>query len=617
MSTSKCRLHQPSVPELTEPGRFALELFRFNERCAGLERTFGQWRQEFAEENRHALTAAVDQSRQCVDRLTTCESTVSKLVSDCAETMKSVGNMGTQVAKQFADSETQQRSAISKQSAETQQARAALESKLAVVSDTLKAVETSQRSMALSADTTAKHLADGQNQMQQLQQHLEERIREEHEGGQQSLQSLTSQLNALELKQDKKHHASTEHWQAAATQLDQQIIDATASMSGKMTELKASLKATADAVAAQSREADIRHDKQIKDVERALAQNGLEDQRRCQILEQSTMDKDKRVSEKLHELQVRLNDRMAENKQAMQEMQRATTTRIEIQEQGLQETIDRLQTEVASGTKAMALELERAQSAFGERHDDLQRELVHSMATVADDASRGTARVSQKLVELEDHLQSTTERLGDRVAEADRSAAADRVAIDRKHSTRSTALLERLQATHEIATSARDNAADGHERTSKLEQSCTERFSELRAHSDAATSALRADTDASFASTQAVIDTVAVQLTEKLSGQVEQLEAAVDQDLKPLMKTVGEMGETLVTVGEQAATADGTRTKLDLLQMDVTEVSDAAKALGEQANSDYDKLTALVDATSEEVQDLAVELSLCAAAIDV
>ena len=140
--------------------------------------------------------------------------------------------------------------------------------------------------------------------------------------------------------------------------------------SGKMTELKASLKATADAVAAQSREADIRHDKQIKDVERALAQNGLEDQRRCQILEQSTMDKDKRVSEKLHELQVRLNDRMAENKQAMQEMQRATTTRIEIQEQGLQETIDRLQTEVASGTKAMALELERAQSAFGERHDD-------------------------------------------------------------------------------------------------------------------------------------------------------------------------------------------------------------------------------------------------------
>ena len=29
------------------------------------------------------------------------------------------------------------------------------------------------------------------------------------------------------------------------------------------------------------------------------------------------------------------------------------------------------------------------------------------------------------------------------------------------------------------------------------------------------------------------------------------------------------------------------------------------------------KLTALVDATSEEVQDLAVEISLCAAAIDV
>ena len=243
-------------------------------------------------------------------------------------TAKTADATSSHVTKQFAEIDKRIRESHQVQDRATQQARAVLESKLDVVSDGLKAVETVQRALALKGDSTEKSVAESHSRMQTLQQHFEERVREEHESGQKTLQSVWGELNAQKVAQEKKHQAAEEHWQAVATKLDQQIVDATATIYGKLTDLKASLKSTADAIAEQSKEADVHHDRQIKEVERSLAQNGLEDQQRCQQLEQSMMDKDKRIAAQLHELQARLNDRMAENRQAMLDMQRAAAGKL-------------------------------------------------------------------------------------------------------------------------------------------------------------------------------------------------------------------------------------------------------------------------------------------------
>ena len=67
-------------------------------------------------------------------------------------------------------------------------------------------MEMAQRSLALKGDSTEKSIAESHTHMQQLQQHLEERVREEHENGQQSLHSLWGELNAQKVAQDAKSH---------------------------------------------------------------------------------------------------------------------------------------------------------------------------------------------------------------------------------------------------------------------------------------------------------------------------------------------------------------------------------------------------------------------------
>ena len=410
-------------------------------------------------------------------------------------TGKTADATSSHVTKQFAEIDKRIRESYQVQDRATQQARAVLESKVDVVSDGLKAVETAQRALALKGDSTEKSVAESHSRMQTLQQHFEERVREEHESGQKTLQSVWGELNAQKVAQEKKHQAAEEHWQAVATKLDQQIVDATATIHGKLTDLKASLKSTADAIAEQSKEADVHHDRQIKEVVRSLAQNGLEDQQRCQQLEQSMMDKDKRIAAQLHELQARLNDRMAENRQAMLDMQRAAAGKLSDQELEATEWRQTFAQELTAKTKAVTVALERAQASANERHDELQRELAGSVATITEEASRRSASVrppkltvafsqssyilmtyrvvaqlSGRVAELEDALLSSTERLSDRCEEIDKCSKAERAAIDRKHSTRSTALLERLNATHEIATSAQSSAAGGHERTGAFYQ---------------------------------------------------------------------------------------------------------------------------------------------------
>ena len=246
----------------------------FNDRCASIDRRFTQWGAEFSEQNRHALTQCESRVDGVSQRLETCESTMVKLVSECAEASKSVAHTSAHVTKQFAELDKRLRESHQAQDATTQNARSALDSKLAVVADGLAAMETSHRSLTLSADATTKTVADSQTQLQQLQQHLEERIRDEHENGQQSLQSLWSEVNAQKVHTDKRHRAAEEHWQMEISKVEQSITDNGLSTDSKIGDLKRFFSQETENVTSRMREADAQHDAKIKEVQDDLARNG-------------------------------------------------------------------------------------------------------------------------------------------------------------------------------------------------------------------------------------------------------------------------------------------------------------------------------------------------------
>ena len=155
--------------------------------------------------------------------------------------------------------------------------------------------------------------------------------------------------------------------------------------------------------------------------------------------------------------------------------------------------------------------------------------------------------------------------------------------------------------------------------TGKLEQLCDQRFKDARAALKSTTGALQEHTDAKFVATEAAIAKLGEDVTENLKRQVDQLQEAVESDLKPLMATVKGMGETLVAVGAQAATADGTRMKLDLLVMEVEEVKAAVKALDELSaptGEEFSFVESEVANIKDEVAELGVELSIVASTVD-
>lgn len=324
--------------------------------------------------------------------------------------------------------------------------------------------------------------------------------------------------------------------------------------------------------------------------------------------------------DRLAELQTPLNDRLAENKQAMQGLQSAALAAAARQETEATERHEAFVRDVTTSTKASERALERVQAASAERLDEVQREIASNHRDATESASRNAAALASRTSELEERLQATAERLGVRCQEIEKNSAADRAAIDRKHSTRTTALKKLLNDTAEIANDGKASAEKAHVLLGEKAQELRDRIDSAESALGATTAALQAQSDTKFAATQASIDKLGADVTENLMGQVERLQEAVDADLKPLMVTVKEMGETLATVGEQAATADGTKTKLDLLTMDVESISGAVRAMDElhaPTGEEFAEIESEMAVVKEDVQDLGVELSIVASTVDV
>ena len=126
---------------------------------------------------------------------------------------------------------------------------------------------------------------------------------------------------------------------------------------------------------------------------------------------------------------------------------------------------------------------------------------------------------------------------------------------------------------------------------------------------DAAVAAVDSAGDARHAAQMVRVEKLEADVTGKLMTSIEELEGSINKDLNPLLRTVDEISIKLVTVAEQAATADATATRLNLLQMDVKQIADDTKALVERGDRDFDDLSGRLDATTSEVQDLAVEFT--------
>lgn len=126
---------------------------------------------------------------------------------------------------------------------------------------------------------------------------------------------------------------------------------------------------------------------------------------------------------------------------------------------------------------------------------------------------------------------------------------------------------------------------------------------------DAAVAAVDSAADARDAAQTVRVNKLDADITTKIMTSIEELEGSVNRDLKPLLKTVDEIGIKLVTVAEQASTADTTATRLNLLQMDVKQIGDNTQTLIERSDRDFDELSSRLDATTTEVQDLALDFT--------
>ena len=151
-----------------------------------------------------------------------------------------------------------------------------------------------------------------------------------------------------------------------------------------------------------------------------------------------------------------------------------------------------------------------------------------------------------------------------------------------------------------------------HEKINKLEKADAALMLEMESKSiqmDAAVAAVDSAADARDAAQTVRIEKLEADVTGKLMTSIEELERSITKYLNPLLTTVDDIGIKLVTVAEQAATADATSTRLGLLQMDMKQLVDDTKALVDRGDRDFEDLSGRLDATTSEVQDLALEFT--------
>ena len=230
-----------------------------------------------------------------------------------------------------------------------------------------------------------------------------------------------------------------------------------------------------------------------------------------------------------------------------------------------------------------------------EEVERVEKSLSAVCSELIDELARANTQHAQASLEVKQELDRRAESIEGRMQEEDE-------AMVRKHTTH--------VARYDIEVEAQ------HGKNVELERADAALLLEVERKSiatDAAVGLVQSQAEGRHAAQVVRVEKLESDVTGKVLSSISELEGSINRDLKPLMATVDEMGVRLVSVGDQAATADGTATKLSLLVMDVEAIADAIKALdekGQVGEKEFDELCTRVDAVGDEVMELSNDLTL-------
>ena len=585
---------------------------QMGDRTAAIDRRFTQWGSEFSEQNRHSLEQSEARVDGATTRLDAAEATLAKVASLATETQTTAQATASSVTKLFADVDKRLREAHQDALGATDRARSQADARLSVLSDAVGALETSHRSLAQSADAHGKEVEQQRAQFAQEVASLAARHKADRESALSGIQQVTADVNAVKLSDEKRVRAAEEHFNASVSTLQQQLQDDTSRTGQQLGDLKRLLTDEIAGVMRLSKAADAEHDRRIKSVLDDIAQQNLEQDARCQELEGAMLDRDKAAGASMTELRATVNERIAESKTAMTEMEAAVVRRAAQVDDEMREKQAEEAREVAHSIKAIDRKIDRVQTNATDRADELERTMGSSHRDLVESASRSHAALATRASELEERLLVGQEKATEELRRVEDGSSEARDRIEQKFSARTTALLERLNTTTEVATAAKDRAEKAHELLAEAREALGNRIDQAAADAAAATAAVGAASEDRDQQLKASVQQLEAEMGVRITTAVETLEKSIESCDEKLAS----QAKTLEVVGEQAATAESTATRLELLKMDVEEASSSIKALDEQAAESEKRIDEKVDAVETELADLGVELSLVGSMVD-
>lgn len=296
------------------------------------------------------------------------------------------------------------------------------------------------------------------------------------------------------------------------------------------------------------------------------------------------------------------DERMKNQNEVLSELMQTTRTELILQDEALEvalrgqhEHFTAAVTDLSERHDIAVAEIEDRSVRTDEEVERVEKSFSTVCSELIDELARSNTQHAQANLDVKQQLDRRAETIEGRMQEEDD-------AMVRKHTTHVQKWDIEVEAQHS--------------KNQELERADAALLLEVERKSiatDAAVGLVQSQAEGRHRAQVVRVEKLESDVTGKLLHSVEELEGSINRDLKPLMTTVDEIGVKLVSVGDQAATADGTATKLSLLVMDVEAIADAIKALdekGQVGEKEFGELSARVDAVGDEVNELSTDLTM-------
>lgn len=389
--------------------------------------------------------------------------------------------------------------------------------------------------------------------------------------------------------------------------------------------------AAATAVATELR---VRFTTKLDELEEAVQKDHHHFVAECERIQQKASDESKSVDKKLvstrsllHEKLAKLSDDVAANLQQTTDMYDDLDAKYEMQCEDirvrLKGQLEILSRELTEQTQELMKKDELLDAAIRQQHHhftEVATDLRDCHDTATGELEDRANRTDEDVLQVDKKFSALCEELMEHFTALNTAMTQNLVDAKSQLDAKDAGIEESLHAKFEqlmtkddaLAVSLQAEVEQRHEKINKLEKADAALMLEMESKSiqmDAAVAAVDSAADARDAAQTVRIEKLEADVTGKLMTSIEELERSITKDLNPLLTTVDDIGIKLVTVAEQAATADATSTRLGLLQMDMKQLVDDTKALVDRGDRDFEDLSGRLDATTSEVQDLALEFT--------